>query len=397
MELTEKISRIRDAIPDAMRHAWYLPPGLGEAESQEVPSVLRNLYSLTSAPRVGSLVCLSPSKLDNAEDVRDDFDEWGIRVEGRGRWVRFGKCADARLYVHLESGVVTTISARDLKAGRLRLRELAANDVDFFDRYAVGPKYPLIVADPKAEHVASPIQDPWVEFLLEVGVIDRERLEGLEAHWAGEYVDPAPNIPQEWRDADPSETELRVRRKIARLDETGWEVFPRVAESWNLEHIGFSIGGGSEMYLLTDVTEPLWRLYRVLGSSGLGTLCLYTEELIIDATRELPRNFSRIGLSEAEASNWIAIGEYHAKARLLLNRKDGSVAGLEPAPSKRLRPLHRDLFGFVDEFGLGAEHPGLVYKTRSRVQAKAASQWVEFLAACGVISGEMRPEGADDA
>ncbi|TDC74134.1 hypothetical protein [Actinomadura sp. 7K507] len=320
--------------------------------------------------------------------MADDFADWGLNVENPGQWVRFARCAEASVYVNTANGSVATISAWDLKSGRLRLRELAGDVLEFFAEYAIGPRYPTILEDPAAQRLLPASEDDWIRFLLSIGVIDESTLGNLEARWAEEYVDPASQIPATWSDTPQNEAERTVHQKLTRLRDIGFDVFASsgVANEWNLDHIGFDPGRGARMRLIPDATEPLWRLQRMVGTAGLGTLYLYTEELIIDHTKALPRRFTSLGIDDVQARQWFAIGEYHRKAKLLLHRETGEVAGLEPAPSNRLRHLHPDPIGFVNEYGLSPRHTELRYSPRSRPQSKAAHQWVDFLHACEVIT-----------
>ena len=318
--------------------------------------------------------------------MADDFADWGLNVEDPGNWVRFARCAEAGVYVNTANGAVATISARDLKSGRLRLRELAGDVLEFFAEYAIGPRYPIILEDPAAQRLLPAREDDWVRFLLSTGIIEQSTLENLEAQWTDEYADPVSQIPTAWPDTPHNEAERTLQQKLTRLRAIGFDVFasPGFADEWNLDHIGFDPGLGVRMSLIPDATEPLWRLQRIVGTAGLGTLYLYTEELIIDHTKALPRRFASLGMDDVQARQWFAIGEYHRKAKLLLHRETGEVAGLEPAPSNRLRHLHPDPIGFVNEYGLSSRHTELCYNPRSRPQSKAARQWVDFLRACEV-------------
>ncbi|XRQ13723.1 hypothetical protein ACN3XK_23390, partial [Actinomadura welshii] len=318
----------------------------------------------------------------------DDFAEWGLNVDGSGQWIRFARCAEANVYVNKANGSVATISAWDLKSGRLRLRGLAGDVLDFFAEYAIGPKYPTILEDPAAQRLLPARDDAWMRFLLSIGAIEESALANLEARWADEYVDPASRVPPAWPDAPQNEAERTLQRKLTRLRDIGFDVLTSsgVVNEWNLNHIGFDPGQGARMRLIPDATEPLWRLQRMVGTAGFGTLYLYTEELIIDHTKTLPRRFTSLGMDDVEARNWFAIGEYHRKAKVLLHRETEEVAGLEPAPSSRLRHLHADPIGFVNEYGLSPRHTELCYNPRSRAQSKAAHQWVDFLRACEVVA-----------
>lgn len=387
MELSETVAQIRDALPEALRHRWDIPPGLEGDALQAVPDVLRNLYALSERLSIGDFRCVPPNEIENAADVQDDFDEWGLRVDDRFQWIRFGKCAETRLYVHRTRGVIAAISAWDLKSGRLRLRVLADDVSGFLKEYLFGTKYMLIFADPEFETVPLASEDDWMQFLLAQELIDGTRLAQLENQWAGEYIDPSPRIPEAWSETEPGAAERSVAAKLARLDEVNVDVrkATRVHQNWDFDYLGVHVSKPGDIQLISEPTESLWRLHRLVSSSSLGTLQFLTEEIMLDEQEELPNRLSQNGIDASEADQWFVIGTYQQKARLLLNRVNGSVAGLEPAPAKRLRHLHDDLFEFIDEFALGRRHPELCYSPRSRAQATAAGQWVEFLELCGVI------------
>ncbi|WP_205326011.1 hypothetical protein [Glycomyces sp. YM15] len=292
------------------------------------------------------------------------------------------ECAETRLYVHRTQGVIAAISSRDLKSGRLRLRVLADDISGFLKEYVFGPKYMLIVADPESETVPPALEDDWMRFLLEQGLIDARRLARLEHQWADEYADPSPQIPEAWSETEPGAAERSVAAKLARLDEVNVDVrkATRVDQDWDFARLGVYVSKPGEIQLISNPTEPLWRLHRLVSSSALGTLHFLTEEVMLDEQDALPKRLSRNGIDPSEADQWFVIGTYHLKARLLLSRVNGSVAGLEPAPAKRLRHLHDDLFEFIDEFALGTRHPELCYSPRSRVQATAARHYAWRLA-----------------
>ncbi|MEU5883123.1 hypothetical protein [Spirillospora sp. NPDC047279] len=126
----------------------------------------------------------------------------------------------------------------------------------------------------------------------------------------------------------------------------------------------------------------------MLGTSALGAIRFHAEGHMLDRTRTLHRRFTKLGLDADDARDWFAVGGYHRKADLLLHRGTGRIAGLEPAPSNRLRPLHDDPLRFLDEYGLGERHPELVFNPRSRLQRTAVRQWLDHLRACRVLPWE---------
>ncbi|XVQ09489.1 hypothetical protein ACQP1W_44340 [Spirillospora sp. CA-255316] len=385
-EIRGRVERLRAVLPEEVAHRWRLPPGRVIDGPAALPSGVRRLYALTWAPRVGWLVLYEPDQIAVADD---DFREWGMPDEANGRWACFGKCAEARLYVDTVDGTVATVSTWDLKEGRLRLRPLAADVLEFFAEYAIGPRYPVILEDPVAQPILPAADDEWMRFLLEHGFVDRAALADLEARWAARYVPPQRwRPPEAWTQAPPGELERSLRSRLDRLQEVGYEVFASsgAADEWDLNHLGFFVDGGVGLSETPDPSEWLWRLHRLAGAASFGPLGFHAEGFMLDQTKSLPRRFAKLGLDPDDARQWYAVGAYHGKAVLLLHRETGQVAGLEPSPADRLRPLHADIYGFIDEYGLGERHRELIYRPRSRTQVRAARQWLDFLRACGVLT-----------
>ncbi|MEW2354938.1 hypothetical protein [Spirillospora sp. NPDC029432] len=319
---------------------------------------------------------------DDIDTAADDFREWRLRVEDPRKWLCFAKCFEALIYVHADTGTVATVSAWDLKAGRLRLRPLAGSVLDFFAEYAIGPKHPIILEDPAAQPLLPTADDEWIQFLLTHGFVTQAELTELGEQWAAQYVPPlTPQIPDAWRRGPASDLERSLRRKVALLEKVDQRALQSTGaiDDWNLNHLGFGVDPGIELVRIPEPTESLYRVVKMLGPATLGPIQLHTEDRIIDQTGTLPRRLAKLGLDPDDAHHWFDIGTYHLKAALLLHRVTGQIAGLEPSPSNRLRPLHDDVFGFIDEYGLGLRHPELCYNPRSRPQATAARQWLDFL------------------
>ncbi|GIG65132.1 hypothetical protein [Phytomonospora endophytica] len=178
-----------------------------------------------------------------------------------------------------------------------------------------------------------------------------------------------------------------VAEKLRRLGRIGAKVLVSSGAlgGWDLDLLGFGVTKGGEPRRITDVTTALRRLRRLTGTAHLSTLFPFNETETIAATADLGTAFAHTGLDPDGAANWFAVGRYHQRAALLpLHRQSGAVAGLEPVPAHRPRPLHDDVVAFVGEFGLGPRQRELAFDAADSAHAEAAERWLAFLAACGL-------------
>ncbi|MCC3764181.1 hypothetical protein K3N28_14020 [Glycomyces sp. TRM65418] len=378
-QIASKVERVRDAIPAAREALWSLPPGRGVSSTL---SPIAALYEVTHAPRCGSLVFWTAERIEAGRaEVADDFEEWEFDEPEPNRWAPVARCENATVYLHSESGAVAVTSADEIKAGSRRLRRLAPGLFEFFDRFALGPEYPTITMDPSHMAVHTGDEDGWLGLLESAGCFEQRELRHLQSQWDRRFSRPGSEPPRAWVDAEPGDTEREFARRLSRLSTAADRAFKKPArlEKWNLDRMGIGHYQGASMTVKPPMTQDLWRLYRMHSSSAYGVLQFLPDELVYERTDRLAEAFEACGIDPVESDGWLAVAQYHGKATLLLHADSGEVAGLEPAPARRLRTFSRDLFEFVSEFGIGRRHGELCYDPGSRNQSRDARHWVEFL------------------
>ncbi|GAA2140152.1 hypothetical protein [Glycomyces algeriensis] len=381
-----KIDQVRGAIPTDADSLWALPRG--RSASGAAPSQIEQLYEITYAPRCGSMVFWTIEKIEaGRHEATDDFEEWEFLEPEPERWAPFGRCAEATVYLHTETGAVAVTSADEIKAGSRRLRRLAPDIFEFFDRFALGPEYPTIAMDPSQMTVHLGDEDGWLGLLESAGCYEPDVLRQLKAQWDGQYLQPTTEPPRAWTEAEPGASEREFEEKFARIKAAANKVFKKPAKlaAWDLDRMGIGHFEGASMTVKPPMRQDLWRLYGQQSASDYGVLQFFPDEILYERTDDLAETFRTCGIDPAGSGQWIAIAQYHEKATLLLHKESGEVAGLEPAPARRVRSFSPDLFAFVNEYAMGPRHGELCFNPKDRKQARNSQHWIEFLHANGLI------------
>ncbi|THV37749.1 hypothetical protein [Glycomyces buryatensis] len=317
--------------------------------------------------------------------MADDLGDWEFREPEPDRWVHIARCGNASVYLHLDAGTVAVTSADEMKAGGDKLRRLADDLPEFFHRYVFGPEYPLIEMNPSQMTVHLDDQDGWLALLETAGCFEHQALVQLKTQWDRQLSRPTYTPPKAWIEAEPSDSELEFKRRLALLTKAADRLKPAKFEQWDLALMSIGHYKGAPMAIKPQLPQDLWRLYRMQSMSAYGVLQFGSDGMIYERSDQLAKTFKSCGVDPGESDRWLAIALYHGKATLLLHRETGEVAGLEPAPANRLRSFGSDLFAFVNEFGIGPRHGELCFSERDRRQARNARQWLEFLQANDLI------------
>ncbi|MEV3938316.1 hypothetical protein AB0K52_20360 [Glycomyces sp. NPDC049804] len=106
----------------------------------------------------------------------DDLAEWGFAESGPEHWAHIARRGNASVYLNEVTGVVAATSADEIMAGAKQLRVLASDLLEFFDRFALGPEYPVIDQDPKLTSVYSGDAEGWLGMLESAGCVDPRAL-----------------------------------------------------------------------------------------------------------------------------------------------------------------------------------------------------------------------------
>lgn len=384
--IRDKVEQVRAAISVERQGLWSLPSG--RSGSGTAPIQIEQLYELTCAPRCGSLVFWTVEQIEEGRvEVPDDFEEWEFAEPEPESWAPFGRCSNATLYLRTESGEVAVTSADELKAGSDRLRRLAPDLFDFFERFALGPEYPTITMDPTQMTVHLGDVDGWLGLLEAAGCYEARELRELGSQWDQQLVSLTTEPPRAWKEAITGASEREFEEKLARLKTAANRVFKKPAKigARDLDRMGIGHYEGSSMTIRPSMRRDLWRLYQHQSASDYGVLQFFPDEILYERTDGLVKEFEACGVDPAGSDRWLAIAQYHGKATLLLHKVNGEVAGLEPAPAKRVRSFGSDLFEFLNEYGMGPKHGELVYNPKDRKQARNSQHWLEFLQASGLI------------
>ena len=136
--------------------------------SGDYPGDLAALFALTNRPRFGSVEIRSESNFRETKVV----DSLGEPIDDRAR-IRIGDVGEDAILLDKASGAVMIYNYTYFKWGWSTGTVLECADVpEFVDTVALGPRYREILG-PLARVKAWWREDPWFEFLVEIGMADQ--------------------------------------------------------------------------------------------------------------------------------------------------------------------------------------------------------------------------------